>query len=187
LAESARLAAFSDFAEGGMSNGLEWLKTLAPMVGTALAGPLGGAAASFLADRLGVSEKTVAAVTEVLNSGKLSPDQIASLKAAEIDFQKFLEANKIKLEELDAADRKSARDMQIATGSWVPGVLAMLVTFGFFGILGWMLYSPDYRPTEPLLVMLGSLGTAWTMIVGFYFGSSAGSRAKTDLIDRLSK
>ena len=170
-----------------MSNGLEWLKTLAPLVGQALGGPIGGAAAAFLADRLGIQEKTVAAVTEVLNSGKLSPDQIVQVKLAEIDFQKFLETNKIRLEELDAADRASARSMQIATGSWVPGVLAMAVTTGFFGILGWMLYSPDYKPTEPLLVMLGSLGTAWTMIVGFYFGSSQGSRAKTDLIDRIVK
>lgn len=168
-------------------SGTDWLKTLAPMVGTALAGPIGGAAAAFVADRLGIQEKTVAAVTEVLNSGKLSPDQIASLKAAEIDFQKFLESNKIRLEELDAADRKSARDMQIATRSWVPSILAMGVTVGFFGVLGFMLSDPNYKPTEPLLVMLGSLGTAWTMVMGYYFGSSAGSRAKTDLIDRMSK
>jgi gas vesicle protein len=168
-------------------SGTDWIKTLAPLLGTALGGPLGGAAAAFIADKLGIQEKTVTAVSEVLNSGKMNADQIASLKIAEIEFNKFLEANKIKLEELDAADRKSARDMQVATGSWVPGVLAMLVTGGFFGILSWMLYSPDYKPTEPLLVMLGSLGTAWTMIVGFYFGSSQGSRAKTDLIDRMSK
>ena len=29
----------------------DWIKTLAPMIGTALAGPLGGAAAGFLAYR----------------------------------------------------------------------------------------------------------------------------------------
>ncbi len=141
----------------------------------------------MLADKLGIEEKTVTAVSEVLNSGKMSADQIAGIKLAEIDFERFLEANKIRIEEVDAADRKSARDMQVATGSWVPGVLAMLVTAGFFGILGWMLYDDTVKPNEPLLIMLGSLGTAWTMIVGFYFGSSQGSRAKTQLIDRIVK
>jgi hypothetical protein len=78
--------------------------------------------------------------------------------------------------------------MQIAAGSWVPGVLAMLVTAGFFGILGWLLGHPDVKPTEPLLIMLGSLGTAWTGIVGFYYGSSHGSRANQQaLIERASK
>ena len=169
-------------------SGTDWLKALAPMIGTALAGPLGGAAAAMLADKLGIEEKTVVAVSEVLNSGKMNADQIANIKVAEIEFNKFLEANKIKLEELDAADRASARAMQISVGSWVPGVLAMLVTAGFFGILGWLLGHPEVKPTEPLLIMLGSLGTAWTGIVGFYYGSSHGSRANQQaLIERVSK
>lgn len=165
---------------------MEWLKTLAPLLGTALAGPLGGAAAGFIADRLGVKESTVEAVTDVLNSGKMTADQIASLKQAEIEFQKFLEANKIRLEEIHAGDRKSARDMQVATQSAVPAILALLVTIGFFGILAYMLKG-DYRPTDALLVMLGSLGTAWTSIVAFYYGSSQGSAAKNAILDRLTK
>ena len=35
------------------------IKGLAPMLGTALAGPLGGAAASFIADKLGIETKTI--------------------------------------------------------------------------------------------------------------------------------
>jgi len=161
---------------------MEWLKKLAPLLGAALGGPLGGAAAAFLADRLGVDSKTVSAVTDVLNSGKMTPEQISAIRLAEIEFQKFLESNKIKLEEIEAADRGSARTMQAATKSAMPAVLTLLITFGFFGVLGWMLYDTTVVDNPPLLIMLGSLGTAWTGACAFWFGTTSGSKAKTDLI-----
>lgn len=163
----------------------EWLKELAPLIGTALGGPLGGAAAAFIASKLGIEESTVEAVSEVLNSGKLTPEQIQAVKLAEIDFQKFLEANKIDLEKIHAGDRDSARKMQIAAPSRIPGVLAILITGGFFGILVYMLQS-EYKPTDSLLVMLGSLGTAWTSIVAYYYGSSSGSQAKNAMLEKLA-
>lgn len=161
---------------------MEWLKKLAPLLGAALGGPLGGAAAAFLADRLGVDSKTVSAVTDVLNSGKMTPEQISAIRLAEIEFQKFLESNKIKLEEIEAADRGSARTMQAATKSAMPAVLTLLITFGFFGVLGWMLYDTTVVDNPPLLIMLGSLGTAWTGACAFWFGTTSGSKAKTDLL-----
>lgn len=161
---------------------MEWLKKLAPLLGAALGGPLGGAAAAFLADRLGVDSKTVSAVTDVLNSGKMTPEQISAIRLAEIEFQKFLESNKIKLEEIEAADRGSARTMQAATKSAMPAVLTLLITFEFFGVLGWMLYDTTVVDNPPLLIMLGSLGTAWTGACAFWFGTTSGSKAKTDLL-----
>ena len=161
---------------------MEWLKTLAPMLGTALGGPLGGAAAAFIADRLGVDSKTVTAVTDVLNTGKMSPEQISALKLAEIDFQKFLESNKIKLDKIAAADRNSARTMQATTKSVMPATLTLLITFGFFGVLGWMLYSPAVMNRPPLLIMLGQLGTAWGVACAFWFGTTSGSKDKTAML-----
>jgi len=35
---------------------------------------------------------------------------------------------------------------------------------------------------EALLMLIGTLGTAWTSVMGFYFGSSAGSKQKTDAL-----
>lgn len=165
---------------------MDWLKTLAPLLGTALGGPLGGAAASFIADKLGIKDATIEAVNEVLNSGKMSADQIASLKLAEIDFQKFLEGNKIELAKLDVEDRSSARAREMAVKDWVPGLLAILLTGGFFGVLAYMLqYGAPVHGGDALLVMLGSLGTGFASVLAYYFGSSASSASKNAIIERL--
>ena len=160
---------------------LSWLKTLAPMIGTALGGPLGGAAAAFIADKLGLEAKTVEAVSEVLNSGKLSAEQISGIKLAEIEFQRFLEQNKIDLAKMDLDNTKDARLMQRETRSQYPAVLSTFVTLGFFGILLSMLVM-EYRPTDSLLIMLGALGAAFGAVVNFWLGSSNGSAIKSGLL-----
>lgn len=162
---------------------MEWLKQLAPLLGTALAGPLGGAAAAFLADKLGVEEKTVEAVTDAIASSKLTPDQVQSIKLAEIEFEKFLKQNQIDLEQIHAGDRKDARGMLTATQSKVPAILSFMVTLGYFAILlgmmfGWLKVSDS----QALLLMLGSLSTAWGMVMAFWFGTTSGSQAKNQLL-----
>ena len=163
----------------------DWIKNLAPLIGSALAGPLGGAAAGFLADKLGVKESTVEAVTDALTSQKMTGDQLVGIKAAEIEFQKFLETNKIDLVKLANEDRGGARDMLVATKSLTPSVLTYLITIGFFGILiGLMTGVAD--KSDALMVMLGSLGTAWTASCSFWFGSSHGSQNKDKMLANSS-
>lgn len=164
----------------------DFLKSLAPLLGTAIAGPFGGIAASFLADKLGVETKTVEAVTEALSAGKMTPDQVAGIKAAEIEFQKFLKINAIDLEKVHAADRDSARTMQATVRSHVPAVLTYLLTIGFFGVLGAMFYWPEVKESAPLMIMLGSLGTAWTGSCSFWFGTTSGSQSKNDMLAKAT-
>jgi hypothetical protein len=164
----------------------DWKKllgTVAPLVGTALGGPLGGVAASFVADKLGLSEKTVSAVTDAIQGGKLDPAQVAQLKLAEIEFQKFLKQNDIDIEKVHAADRNSARDMLKATGSYVPATLTFMVTVGYFTTLfgmlqGWFKASDS----QVMLIMLGQLGTAWGVTIAFWFGTTRNSQEKTTLL-----
>jgi len=162
---------------------MDWIKTIAPSIGTALGGPLGGAAASFLADKLGIQKKTIEAVSSAISGSKMTPEQITSVKLAELEFQKFLEQNNIDLAKLDVENTKSARDMQVETKSKTPEILSFVVTFGFFGVLAYML-TMESKPGESLLIMLGSLGTAWAAIVNFWFGSTAGSSRKTELLSQ---
>jgi hypothetical protein len=162
---------------------MDWLKTLAPMLGTALGGPLGGAAAAFIADKLGLESKTIDAVSEVLNSGKLTPEQISGIKLAEIEFQRFLEQNKIDLAKLDVENTKSARDMQIATQSKTPDILAFIIVTGFFTILILMLLGMlSVSDQQALLILLGSLAAGFGAVLNFFFGSSRGSQQKDALL-----
>jgi hypothetical protein len=162
---------------------MNWIKEIAPLIGTALAGPLGGIAASFLADKLGIEEKTVAAVSEVLASGKMTADQIASIKLAEMEFRKYCMQHNLDIERINAADRDSARSMQVQTRSMIPGFLAVLITSGFFGILiGMMLGKLNVSDQQSLLILLGALATSWGAVVNFYYGSSHGSQNKDALL-----
>lgn len=162
---------------------MDWLKQIAPLLGTALAGPLGGAAAAFLADKLGVEERTVQAVTNVLTDTKLTPEQIANVKLAEIEFQKFLKQNQIDLEQIHAGDRKDARGMFSITRSKMPALLSVMVTVGYFAILtGMMVGQLKVSDSQALLLMLGSLSTAWGVVMAFWFGTTSDSGRKTEML-----
>jgi len=166
---------------------MEFLKSLAPYLGTALAGPFGGLAASFLADKLGVETKTIEAVTKVFNDGAMTPDQVVLIKLAEIEFKKFTEANGITLEQLSVQNTQGARDMQIATKSWVPAALAVIITVGYLGILiGMMLGELKVTDNQALLILIGALASGFGTVLNFFLGSSRGSQSK-DVILANSK
>ena len=158
---------------------MEWLKQIAPTVATALTGPLAGIAISVVSKTLGVEEDKV---QDLISSNKMTPEQIAQIKVAEIELKRQENELGLNFEKLAVDDRKSAREMQATTRSIVPPVLAAIVTVGFFGIMVMMLLGKVDSNNPAILMMLGSLGTAWTGIIAYYFGSSAGSQAKTDLM-----
>jgi hypothetical protein len=157
---------------------MEWLAQIAPGIATALGGPLAGLAVTAISKALGVDEKDVQSTIE---SGKLSADQLAAIKQAELTLQTQAQQLGLDFEKLATDDRKSARDLQASTKSIVPPVLAMGVTVGFFGIL-FALMMGYAQKSDELMIMLGSLGTAWTGIIGFYFGSSAHSEKQSEML-----
>jgi uncharacterized membrane protein YccC len=158
----------------------------APILGTLLGGPAGAAVGSIIASALGTGNDPA----EVERA--IAADPQALVKLREIEASKTVRLQELATDmakhELAtaAADRASAREREVKTGdSFTPRALALLVTFGFFGVLGYLLVNgkPE-QGGDALLVMLGGLGTAWTAIVSYYFGSSAGSAAKTGLLGK---
>ncbi len=63
-----------------------------------------------------------------------------------------------------------------------PDILAIILTLGFFGILGYMFVSPQEQYNNALMAMLGALATAFLSIVNYHFGSSSGSAKKNELL-----
>lgn len=158
------------------------LATVAPLIGTALGGPFGGLAGSLLSKALGTSDPKAmeAAITST------DPDILLKLKQADNDFQAQMKTLEISEEKLTFDDRANARAMQVSTKDSTPRYLAYLITIGFFGTLAYLIiYGKPQTGGDVMLVMVGSLGTAWASIVSYYFGSSTGSAAKTDAINKV--
>lgn len=55
--------------------------------------------------------------------------------------------------------------------------LAIIVVLGFLAVVGWLITSPA-AISEAGMLALGALMSAFTGVIGFYFGSSIGSRDK---------
>ena len=157
---------------------MDWLTQLAPTIATALGGPLAGMAVSAVSKAIGCTPEEV---QNVISSGKLDATQVAAIQQAELELKKQAQAMNLDFEKLANDDRKSARDMQAVTRSFIPPLLAVGVTLGFFGILFGLMYG-QIQHAPQIDIMLGSLGTAWTGIIAFYFGSSASSQNKDQLL-----
>lgn len=167
---------------------MDWqaiIRTVAPWIGTALGGPLGGLAVDAVANALGIGEKTTEAVKNALSG--VTPEQMLALKKADQEFQLQMQALGFKqlsdLEAIAAADRKDARDMQKITRSIMPAMLSVIVTGGFLGLLtGMMLGVLKVSDSQALLLMLGALGAAFGAVMQFWFGTTHDSGRKTDMM-----
>jgi hypothetical protein len=166
---------------------LNLVRTVAPSIATAVGGPLAGMATRAISEAL--LGKPDGTEDELIEAAKTAtPEQLLALKQAEQDFAVRMRELDIDLERITSADRNSAREREIKTGDWTPRALAAAVTFGFFGVLSWMIANGlPANGGEAMLVMLGTRGTAWGAIISYYFGSSAGSREKTQQLNQVLK
>ena len=162
---------------------IEFLKSFAPTIAACLGGPLAGVAVQGLGSILGLTDATKTAIADAMSAGQMTPDQLTQIKALELQLQAEEKERGFRYAELEVLNTQGARDMFSSTRSMVPAVLTYLITAGFFGVLASLMVT-EGKASEPLLVMLGSLGTAWAACVNFWFGSTSNSQAKTEIIAR---
>ncbi len=125
---------------------------------------------------------------------KVMPDPEAKAKA-QATLMEMAQKGQLAEIEANVKEMQSARDreVQIATSEFAPmlskivtPVLALgtvSLTFILFGII--IFVDVDADSKDILIYVLGALTSAVTMVLGYYFGSSAGSKEKSAQIDDL--
>jgi hypothetical protein len=125
---------------------------------------------------------------------KVMPDPNAKAEA-QAKLMEMAQRGELAQLESHVKEMQSARDreIQIATSSAAPmlnkivtPVLALgtvSLTFILFGVI--IFVDVDADSKDILIYVLGALTSAVTMVLGYYFGSSAGSKEKSSQIDEL--
>lgn len=156
------------------------VKSIAPVIGTAIGGPFGGAAMAALSKGLLGKEN---ATEEELSAAVVgaTPEQLATLKKVDNDFKVQMRELGIKEDELVYKDKASAREM-FKVNIWPQILLSAVFVFGYFIIMG-LLISGSINIDKDVMVLvtavIGVLTAGVTGILQFWFGSSLGSKEKT--------
>ena len=112
---------------------------------------------------------------------------------AELALKKQEMKLKVRQMQIDAdnkyfEDTQSARDMQKETDSKIPGILTIIFTVAFFGLITFILIMlfdkleidiPNYI-VALISSIFGSVSTIMGQIISFYFGSSKGAESQNN-------
>jgi len=144
-----------------MNDLLNLLKGVAPTLATAVAGPLGGAAVSAIANRLGCG----GTVEEVAKAIAGDPAAEQKLKELELEFTKVA-ADVIKNEDNNVTGRWNA---DMASDSWLSKNIRPMSLVAIF--IGYFLFAMmsafGLNANEAYVTLLGQWGM---LIMGAYFG-----------------
>lgn len=160
---------------------LDWLKTLAPTIASALGGPLAGLAVSAISSAMGVAPDKV---TDILQSGQMNGEQLVALKKAEMELKAKEDELGFKFTELEFKDRDSARAREATVKDNTNKILAYTIVGGFLLMVGATLLG--YTEVETVLAgtLIGYLSAKCEQVLAYYFGSSKSSDRKTELLSQ---
>jgi hypothetical protein len=160
------------------------IQVAAPAVATLLGGPLAGLAAT-VAGRvlLGSGEGAVTTIeeaTKAIQEATLTPEGLSKLRELDVELRRIASSLELELERTSAQDRHSARKMG-AGDPWTPRILAGFVCMAWLGINGYALvYGLPGEVRELVSRGIGALDGLMMGVFAFYFGSSVGSKMKTE-------
>lgn len=158
------------------------ISSIAPTLGVALGGPFGGLAGSILAKTLGGGDSNVEAQAEAQLEAQ-SPETLLKLKAAEKELLLEMERLDISREQLEYNDRADARKRDLSLGGdMTTKVLAYVVVGAFVAMAAGILFGKLVAESALAGSVIGYLSAKAEQVIAFYFGSSAGSKQKTEAL-----
>lgn len=150
---------------------------VAPTIGAALGGPLGGAAAQALSTLLtGQKDSTPKEIMSALSLA--SAEDLAHLKTVENDFKVKMASLGLDKTKLAMMDKDSARNREISLAKLgkrnvIMPMLALLNTVGMFGMAFLIMLKPlPQLDNDISFMLLGMMGGAFNLVMAYYFGSS---------------
>lgn len=172
-----------------MTDLVNLLKTIgAPVLATAIGGPIGtlaSAALGALADALGTDPTPDAVASKVAAGGEAAATIVRQVEADKAPGY---------LDELNAylADVKDARQQTVklteagSSIAWGAPVISVMIVMGFLGLVTALLFKtvPDNQVT---LILFGGLSAAFSQVVSYWLGSSAGSARAGDTIRAIAQ
>jgi hypothetical protein len=160
-----------------------WKKTIgavAPGIATALGGPLAGMAAKVVCESLGLPEGASEKEIEEAVRG-MTPEQALKLKEGEQNFAIQMKKMDVDIYKTDQQDRDSARSYAIKQGAAMVNILSFLIISSFILCVYFILFSKMSTVDSALAgTLIGYLSAKAEQVVAYHFGSSAGSKRKTD-------
>ena len=149
---------------------------VAPTLGTALGGPMGGMAAKTIASVLGCDEspKSIQKAIE-----QATPEQMLELKKAEQAFEVQMKELEVDVFKLEVADTQDAR--KAFSKDWTTRIMGIATLGGFLGYIFLVTLQPPEQNSEALInLVLGYLGGLASAVISFYFGASHGGDKKDE-------
>ena len=144
------------------------LKAVAPTMGQALAGPLGGTALTTVAKVLGV-EPEQKAVEQAID--KATPKQLGEIRKAELAFEAQMAEIGVDVFALEVEDVKEAR--KTFAGDYTQRIFGLCALAGFLGYIFLVTVQPPDQNSDTIVsLVLGYLGGLVSGISAFYFGAS---------------
>jgi len=163
----------------------DWKATLAsvaPALATALGGPLAGLAAQHVSNAiLGKPNGDESEMAQAMATG--GADALLKLKQANQQFELELKRLDIELEKLAYTDTISAREREIKTGDTLTLQILASIIIGAFLLIVWtVLFEEISIDTAIAGTLIGYVSAKADTVVGYYFGSSRGSKEKSDAL-----
>lgn len=163
------------------------VKSVAPMLGTALGGPFGGMATKFLAGKLLGDENAGEEQIQDLIAAQ-DPEVMLKLKEADQDFKVRMRELGLDEKKIAAQDRDSARRLGAQT-TLIPQMTLSTIFVTAFTVILYAVFTRvvalDGVQQNIVMYLLGILSAGMVQIMNFWFGSSSGSKEKDAL--NLSK